>query len=207
MKKFLPFILLVLTCFSARAQYDSTSFTGIIKYWITTDDPADKDSIVMIFGDHKIRFVMFELGPRGLSVIEKYMIADFNDSSMLTLDTLTKTYKRNALYRNPNEISFELASTKKTTRIMGNTCMEFKGEMKDKSGDVYEAACLVSHEHPYNAVDDYNFLNIHPVIFAGKIVLGFRNKSSEGENTYIMAYSIIRANTEGYFNLTGYKQK
>jgi hypothetical protein len=207
MKKILPLILVTLSSFTSRAQYDSTSFTGIIKYRITTDDPANKDSIFMIFGDHKIRFVLFEPGPRGMSIIEKYMIADFNDSTMLTLDTLTKTFKRDRLYRNPNEISFELSSTKKTGYVLGIACMEFKGEMKDKSGDVFEVACLVSHPHPYNAVDDYNFLNIHPVIFAGKIVLGFRNASSDGENTYIMAYSIQRVPTESYFNLAGYKQK
>jgi hypothetical protein len=77
--------------------------------------------------------------------------------------------------------------------------------MTMKDGDVYEAAALVSSQHSYINTQDYSFMNIQPVVIGYKIVLGWRTKSSENENTYIMAYQIQPGDTTPYFDLTGYK--
>jgi hypothetical protein len=38
-----------------------------------------------------------------------------------------------------------------------------------------------------------------------KIVLGLKTRSSDNENTYIMAYKIEPGNTDAWFDLSGYK--
>ena len=88
---------------------------------------------------------------------------------------------------------------------MSFICDEEAGEMTTPEGDVYEAACLVSKQHYFNFATDYNFQNIHPLVIGYRIVLGFRTKSAENENTYIMAYKVEPGNTAAYFDLSGYK--
>ena len=100
-----------------------------------------------------------------------------------------------------------LINRKKTMPILGLTCPEYSGEMLMKDGDSYEAAALVSKQHSYISQVDYNFLNIQPVVFGYRIVLGWRTKSSENENTYIIAYKIEKGNVESFFDLTCYRPK
>jgi hypothetical protein len=88
---------------------------------------------------------------------------------------------------------------------MSFTCDEYKGEMTTKEGEVFEAACLISNQHSYIYNMDYNFQNIQPLVLGYRIVLGFRTKSAENENTYIIAYKIEPGNTDSYFDLSGYK--
>jgi hypothetical protein len=79
--------------------------------------------------------------------------------------------------------------------------------MTTKEGDSFEAAALLSKQHSYISVSDYNFMNIQPAVIGYKIVLGYRTKSSENENTYIVAYKIEPGNVDSYFDMTGFKAK
>jgi hypothetical protein len=94
---------------------------------------------------------------------------------------------------------------KKTGKVMTFNCDEYKGEMATKDSDVFEAAALLSSQHSYIYAMDFNFQNVQPLVVGYKIVLGFRTKSSDNENTYIMAYRIEPGNTDKYFDLTGYR--
>lgn len=182
-------------------------FTGIIKYLITSDDPADKDSVFMIFGENKIRVTMFIPGYRVDQLFEKNMIANFSDSTFLELDTKSKTYRTEKLGIRNDGTEFSLIASKKTGKVMSFTCDEFKGEMTTSEGDVFEASCLTSNQHTYISVMDFNFMNIQPLVIGYRIVLGFRTKSKENENTYIIAYKIEPLNTDTYFDLSNYKAK
>jgi len=183
----------------------STRFTGVIKYNMTTDDPADKDSMFIIFGDKQIRFTMFTPGYKEGQIFETNMIANFTDSMLYILDSRTKTYKMERFAdRNP-DTEFDLLNHKKTAPIMKIICTEYSGEMKTKDGETFEAACLVSKSHSYIDAMDYNFLNIQPVVYGYRIVLGWRTKTSDNENTYIIAYKIEPGDVKSYFDLSGYK--
>lgn len=190
------------------AVADSTTrFMGIIKYRITTDDPADRDSMFVIFGENQIRVTMFFAGSREDQTFETNMIANIKDSSLYILDNTYKTYRAEKLAaRNPGA-EFSLSYKKKNTQILKVFCQEYSGEMNMPDGEAFEAACLVSKQHSFIAAEDYNYLNIQPVVLDYKIVLGYRTKSSANENTYIMAYKIEPGNTEDLFNLTGYTRK
>jgi len=207
MKKLFLFISLIFITLYVKAQSDSSSFQGYIKYKITTDDPADHDSVFIFFSQYKIGVQLFVLGERGMSVESENMIADFHDSTLYVLDAHTKTYRKRPLFANPDEVSFDLTNSKKTSTIAGTLCTEFKGEMRDKNGSLGEAACLLSRTHDYFGTLDYNFLNSQPVIMAGRVVLGFRTKSPEGDNMYVIAYRIIPGNVDSYFDISGYKPK
>lgn len=185
----------------------ATKFTGIIKYRMTSDDPSDKDSMIIYFGESQIRVSMFIPGYREDQVFESIMIARFSDSTLLTLEPRNKTYKTEKLADRNAGTEFTLLNRKKTMNIMGVVCPEYSGEMLLKDGESYEAAALVSKQHSYISAMDYNFLNIQPVVLGYRIVLGWRTKSSENENSYIIAYKIERGNVENYFDLTGYKPK
>lgn len=185
----------------------ATKFTGIIKYRMTSDDPSDRDSMIIYFGENQIRVSMFIPGYREDQVFESIMIARFSDSTLLTLEPRNKTYKTEKLADRNAGTEFTLLNRKKTMNIMGIVCPEYSGEMLLKDGESYEAAALVSKQHSYISAMDYNFLNIQPVVLGYRIVLGWRTKSSENENSYIIAYKIERGNVENYFDLTGYKPK
>lgn len=75
----------------------SRRFTGIIKYRITSDDPSERDSMFVIFGENQIGVIMFIPGYRADQVFEQHLIARFSDSSLLTLDPKNKTYKTEKL--------------------------------------------------------------------------------------------------------------
>jgi hypothetical protein len=185
----------------------ATKFTGIIKYRITTDDPADRDSMYIIFGENQIRVTMFIPGSRADQLFENNMIANMNDSTLTWLDKKNGTYKiEKFVARNPGaEIS--LGYFKKVSQILKFPCQEYSGEMKTGDGESYEAAALVSKQHSFIAAMDYNFLNIQPVVVGYKIVLGWRTKSSANESTFIVAYSIEPGNTAAYFDLSTYHPK
>ncbi len=183
----------------------SKKFTGIIKYRMTSDDPADQDSVFIVFGETQIRVTMFIPGYRADQVFEKNMIANLTDSTFLELDSRNKTYKTEKLGARNEGTQFSLLPDKKTGKVMSFTCQEYKGEMTTEEGDVFEAACLLSNQHSYISAMDYNFMNIHPLVLGYKIVLGFRTKSAENENTYIIAYKIEPGNTAPWFDLSGYK--
>jgi hypothetical protein len=185
----------------------SKKFSGIIKYLITSDDPADKDSVFIIFGENKIRVTMFIPGYRVDQLFEKNMIVSFRDSTFLELDLKNKTYKTEKLGARNEGTEFSLIPSKKTGKVMSFTCDEYKGEMTTNEGDIFEASCLTSNQHTYISVMDYNFMNIQPLVIGYRIVLGFRTKSKENENTYIMAYKIEPLNTDTYFDLSTYKSK
>ena len=180
-------------------------FTGVIKYRMTSDDPSDRDSIFIVFGETQIRVIMFIPGYRPDQVFERTMIANLTDNTFLELDTRNKTYKSEKLSLRNEGTEFSLAPDKKTMQILSFTCPEYKGEMKTKDGEVSEAACLLSNHHSYIAAIDYTFLGIQPIVMGYKIVLGFRTKSADNENTYIMAYKIEPGNVENYFDLSGYR--
>ncbi len=185
----------------------ATKFTGIIKYRITTDDPADRDSMFIIFGEDSMRFTMFYPGYKEGDIFEDNMIASFKDSSFLVLDTKNKTYKKEKLSaRNPGTV-FSLANYKKTAPVLKFVCQEYSGEMITKDEESFEAAALVSKQHSYIATLDYYFMNIQPAVIGYKIVLGYRTKSSENENTYIVAYKIEPGKVNAYFDLAGYKAR
>ena len=183
----------------------SKRFTGVIKYRMTSDDPADRDSVFIVFGETSIRVIMFIPAYMANQVFERSMIANFKDSTFLQLETKNKTYKTEKLSIRNEGTEFSLVPDKKTMQILNFTCPEYKGEMKTKDGEVSEAACLISNQHSFIAAMDYNFLGIQPIILGYKIVLGFRTKSAENENTYIMAYKIEPGNVDSYFDLSGYK--
>ncbi len=183
----------------------SKRFTGLIKYFITSDDPADKDSVFIVFGEGKIRVTMFIPGYRADQVFERNMIANLNDSTFLELDSRNRTYKTEKLGARNEGTEFSLIPDKKTGKVMSFTCEEYKGEMTTNEGEVFEAACLISNQHSYIYNMDYNFMNIQPLVVGYKIVLGFRTKSADNENTYIVAYKIEPGNTAAYFDLSGYR--
>ncbi len=183
----------------------SKKFTGIIKYLITSDDPADRDSVFIVFGESRIRVTMFIPGYRADQIFEKNMIANLNDSTFLELDSKNKTYKTEKLGARNAGTEFSLIPDKKTGKVMSFTCEEYKGEMTTKEGDVFEAACLISNQHSFITAVDYNFMNIQPLVLGYRIVLGFRTRSAENENTFFMAYKIEPGNTDSYFDLSGYK--
>jgi hypothetical protein len=183
----------------------SKKFTGVIKYRITSDDPADQDSVFIVFGESKFRITMFIPGYRADQTFEKNMIANLNDSTFLELDTKKMTYKSEKLGTRNEGTEFSLAPDKKIGKVMTFTCDEYNGEMKTKEGDVFEAACLVSKQHSYITAMDYTFMNVQPLVIGYKVVLGFRTKSSDNENTYIMAYKIEPGNTDSYFDLSKYR--
>lgn len=185
----------------------ATKFTGVIKYRMTSDDPAERDSMIIYFGENQIRVTMFIPGYRADQVFEQTTIARFADSTLVTLDSRTKTYKTEHLTARNAGTEFMLINRKKTMPIMGITCPEYSGEMTLKDGDSFEAAALVSKQHSFISAMDYNFFNIQPVVLGYKIVLGWRTKSSDNENSYIIAYKIEKGNVDSYFDLTGYKPK
>ncbi len=91
--------------------------------------------------------------------------------------------------------------------ILGFVCPEYSGEMTLKDGESFEAACLVSKQHSFSGAVDFNFLNIQPVVHGYRIVLGWRTKSSENENSYIIAYKIEKGDVQSFFDLTGYRAR
>jgi hypothetical protein len=184
-----------------------TKFTGIIKYRITTDDPADKDSMFIIFGENRLRITMFFPGSREDQTFETNMIADIKDSSLYILDNSYKTYKTEKLSAKNPGAEISLSYFKKNTQILKFNCQEYSGEMKTPDGEVYNAAALVSKQHSFLGGLDYNFLNIQPVVVGYKIVLGWRTKTQANENTYIIAYKIEPGNTESLLDLSGYTRK
>lgn len=185
----------------------ATRFTGIIKYRMTSDDPADKDSMIVYYGENQIRVTMFIPGYRADQIFEQTTIARFSDSTLITLDPRTKTYKTEHILARNEGTEFSLANYKKTMSVLGVVCPEYSGEMILKDGDSFEAAALLSKQHSYINAMYYNFLNIQPMVYQYRIVLGWRTKSSDNENSYIMAYKIEKGNVESAFDLSGYKAK
>ena len=185
----------------------SKKFTGIIKYRMTSDDPADRDSIFIVFGENMIRVTMFQPGYREGQVFETNMIADLNDSTLYELNTRNMTYTTEKLSTRNEGTEFSLRDNKKTGQVMNLSCNEYAGQMTTKEGDVFQAACLVSNQHSYIYAMDYNFMNVHPLVLGYKVVLGFRTRSSDNENTYMIAYKIEPGNTSSYFDLSQYRPK
>ena len=185
----------------------ATRFTGIIKYRITTDDPAERDSMFIVFGEDKMKFTLFYPGYKEGDIFEDNMVANFRDSTLLVIDNQNKTYKTEKLRDRNSGVVFSLDNYKKTAPVLNYTCQEFSGEMTTKEGETFEASALTSKQHSYIAVGDYNFMNIQPVVIGYKIVLGFRTKSAENENTYILAYKIEPGNVDSHFDLTGFRAK
>jgi hypothetical protein len=183
----------------------SRKFTGIIKYKMTSDDPSDIDSLIIVFGENRFRVIRYIPGYMENQVFEKNMIANLSDSTFLDVDVKNKTYKTEKLGARNAGTEFSLLPDKKTGKVMTYTCDEYIGEMTFKEGDVYETACLLSNQHSYIYTMDYNFQNIHPLVVGYKVVLGFRTRSSDNENTYIIAYKIEPGNTDAWFDLTGFK--
>ncbi|HWR33927.1 MAG TPA: hypothetical protein VN451_10385 [Chitinophagaceae bacterium] len=187
---------------------DSTKqFTGLIKYRMTSDDPADRDSIFIVFGENKIRVTMFQPGYREGQVFETNLIADLKDSMLYELNVRNMTYTTEKLSARNEGTAFSLAGNKKTGQILTYTCNEYAGQMTTREGDIFQAACLLSNQHSYIYAMDYNFMNVHPLVLGYKIVLGFRTKSADNENTYIIAYKIEAGNTSSYFDLSQYHPK
>ncbi|MDZ4810006.1 MAG: hypothetical protein SGI96_17335 [Bacteroidota bacterium] len=180
-------------------------FTGVIKYRMTSDDPSDRDSIIIVFGESRIRVIMFLPGYREDQVFERSMIANLKDSTFLELDARKKTYKTEKLSVKNEGTELSVAPEKKTVPLLNFACHEYKGQMTTKDGEVFQTACLVSNQHSYMAAMDYNFLGIQPLVMSYKIVLGLKTRTSDNENTYIMAYKIEPGNTDAYFDLSGYK--
>lgn len=180
-------------------------FTGVIKYRITSDDPSDQDSVFIVFGENRILVKMFIPGYRADQVFETDMIANMGDNTFSEYDSRTKTYKVETLGARNDSVEFTLTPDKKTGKVMNFICDEEAGEMTTPEGDVYEAACLISKQHYFNFTTDYIFQNIQPLVRGYRIVLGFRTKSSENENTYIMAYKVEPGNTDPWFDLKGYR--
>jgi hypothetical protein len=184
----------------------SKKFIGIIKYSMTTDDPADKDSMFIIFGENQIRVTMFTPGYREGQVFEDNSIVNFLDSSLVDLDVRTKTFTTEKLGTRNNDYEITLTNSKKLGTVMNMSCQEYKGEMGN-SEEVYEAACLISDKYQYMSAMDFNFLNIQAVVKGYRIVLGWRTKTEDNQNTYIVAYKIEPANTASYFDLSQYRAK
>lgn len=185
----------------------ATKFTGMIKYKMTSDDPADLDSMYIVFGENQIGVTMFTPGYRADQLFQTKFIARFADSTLLVLDSRTNTYKTEKLGNRNAGTEFTLLNHKKLMTILGNSCPEYSGEMILKGGESFEAACVVSKQHSFISAVDYNFLNIQPVVFGYRIVLGWRTKSDDNENSYIIAYKIEKGNMDSYFDITGYKPK
>jgi hypothetical protein len=184
-----------------------TKFTGIIKYRMTSDDPADKDSMFVIFGENQIRFTMFMPGYKANEIFENNMIADFRDTVFYIVDVRKKTYSIEKLGdRNPG-IEFALSNFKKKGLILQTPCKEYSGEMQTKEGDLFQVSTLVSDKHSYIDIRDYNFMNIQPAVMGYKIVLAYKSKSANNENTMIVAYKIEPGDTNSYFDLSEYRQK
>ena len=198
----------IITAGDAQPVADTaTKFTGIIKYRMTSDDPSEQDSMYIIFGENQIRVTMFIPGYRADQIFENTTIARFTDSTLLIVDPRTKTYKSERLEARNSGTEFTLVNSKKTTSILSAPCVEYSGEMILKDGETYEASCLISKQHSFISTMDYNFLNIQPVVFGYRIVLGWRTKSADEEQTFIKAYKIEKGNTDSYFDLTGYTAK
>jgi hypothetical protein len=183
----------------------SKKFTGVIKYRMTSDDPSDKDSIIIVFGETQIRVIMYLPGYREDQVFERSMIANLKDSTFLELDARKKTYKTEKLSLRNEGTQLSIKADKKAVQLLNVSCIEYKGEMTMTDGEVFQTACLVSNQHTFIAAMDYNFLGIQPLVMSYKIVLGLKTRSSDNENTYIMAYKIEPGNTDAWFDLSGYK--
>ena len=138
----------------------SKKFTGVIKYRMTTDDPADKDSVFIVFGETQIRVIMFIPGYMANQVFERSMIANFKDNTFLELDSKYKTYKTEKLPLRNEGTEYAIVPTKKNILLSNVSCPEFKGKMITKDGEVAEAACLISNQHSFLAAIDYSFLGI-----------------------------------------------
>lgn len=184
----------------------SKKFIGVIKYRMTTDDPADKDSMFIIFGENQIRVTMFTPGYREGQIFEDNSIINFLDSTFTDVDVRNGTYKSEKLGLRNQNFEITLTNSKKTTNILNIPCQEYKGEMSD-SEESYEAACLVSDKYQYMSAMDFNFMNIQAVVKGFKIALGWRTKSQDNQNTYIMAYKIEPGNTSSYFDLSQFQSK
>ncbi len=180
-------------------------FTGVIKYRMTSDDPSDRDSIIIVFGETRIRVIMFLPGYREDQIFERSMIANLKDSTFLELDARKKTYKTEKLSARNEGTALSLTAEKKTVQLLNTSCHEYKGQMTTTDGEVFQTVCLVSNQHSYISAIDYNFLGIQPLVMSYKIVLGLKTRSSNNENTYIMAYKIEPGDTDAYFDLSGYK--
>ncbi|HYC38929.1 MAG TPA: hypothetical protein VEB63_00450 [Chitinophagaceae bacterium] len=185
----------------------STKFTGIVKYRITTDDPSDLDSMFVVFGDNQIAITMFYPGVREGEVIKEHSIARFSDSSFIKLDTRNRTYRRQKLWEPNAGTLIELMNTRKTAQVLKLACTEYSGSMTLKSGEVFDAACLLSRQHSFLGAREFNFMNIQPVVSDYRIVLGYRTRSPEQETTLIMAYRIEPGNVEKYFDLSSFREQ
>jgi hypothetical protein len=185
----------------------ATRFTGIIKYRITTDDPSERDSMFVIFGENQLRIVMFTPGYRADQIFEDHYIARFSDSTLLLLDNKTKTYKAERMGGRNAGTEISLGYFKKQGQVLKFNCMEYTGDMTLPDGEAMQAACLVSKQHSSMTIRDYNFFNIQPVIVGYKIALAWRTKSTANENTYIMAYQVMPVATDSYFDISQYQLK
>lgn len=181
----------------------ATKFTGLIKYKMTSDDPADIDSMYIVFGENRIAVVMFTPGYRADQLFQTTFIASFADSTLKVLDSRSKTYKTEKLADRNAGTEFTLLNHKKFMTILGVSCPEYSGDMTLKDGEAFEAACLISKQHSYLSAVNYNFLNIQPVVLGYRIVLGWRTKSQENENSYIVAYKIEKGTMDSYFDKIG----
>jgi len=184
----------------------ATRFTGIIKYRMTSDDPSQRDSMFIVFGENKIRVIMFTPGYKEGQIFENHFLASFTDSAFYIIDPRMKTYKLEKLGARNAGVEFSLENFKKTSQVMKYVCMEYSGEMKMKE-DVFEAAALVSKQHSYLYAMDYDFMNIQPIVKEYRIVLGWRTKTDDNENTYVIAYQVLPVDVSSFFDLTGYKQQ
>lgn len=184
----------------------ATKFTGIIKYKLTTDDPSDHDSMFIVFGEDKIRVIMFTPGYKEGQIFENHFMASFKDSAFYIIDPRTKTYRLEKLGARNAGVQLDLANFKKTALILKYICVEYSGEIKIKE-DVFEAAALISKQHSYLYATNYDFMNIQPVVKDYRIVLGWRTKTDDNENTYVIAYQILPTDVSSFFDLTGYKQQ
>lgn len=185
----------------------ATRFTGVIKYRISTDDPADNDSMYIIFSDTRIRVTMFLPTSKPDVIYENTMIANIADSSLTIVDKTTRSYRVEKWDARNAGTELSLNYKKKNGQILKFFCREFSGEMKTPDGETFEAAALVSNQHSFINLEDYTFLNIQPVVLDYKIVLAWRTKTSANENTYIVAYKIEPGNTDAWFDLTGLTRK
>lgn len=182
----------------------ATRFRGVIKYLITTDDPSERDSMFIVFADDKIKVTMFYPGYKANDVFQDNFIANFRDSTFIVIDDRKKTYKTERLGARNATTEMSLLNYRKTGTVMKMICKEFSGEMI-MGEDVFEAAALVSSQHSFIPVSDYNFMNIHAVVVGYKIALGWRTKTPDNENTYILAYKIEPGDPSTYFDLAGLK--
>ena len=136
-----------------------------------------------------------------------YFIANMNDSTLVILDKRMGTYKTEKLGTRNAGVEIELGYFRKNGTILKIPCPEYSGKMRMPDGDSFDAAALVSKQHSFIAAEDYNFLNIQPVVIGYKIVLAWRTKSSDNQSTFIVAYKIEPGNTAGFFDLSAYKAK